>query len=123
MPDLHKKNSCSDPASTTHRPDVGPMLGQRLRRWPNISPTLDRCLVCAGDADDTLYIHTALWREPYLCRSHWAREADQTVCDSLLVMAVRQCEIPPQGAICYAQVDGFVARSKWETVPNDFKQL
>ena len=28
------------PANTRHRPNVGPMLGQRLRRWPNIGPTL-----------------------------------------------------------------------------------
>ena len=30
--------------NTRHRPNVGPMLVQRLRRWPNISPTLSRCI-------------------------------------------------------------------------------
>ena len=36
------------PANTTHRPDVGPMLGRRRRRWPNIGPTSGRCVVFAG---------------------------------------------------------------------------
>ena len=36
------------PASTTHGSNVGPMLAHRLRRWPNIGPTLDRCVVFAG---------------------------------------------------------------------------
>ena len=36
------------PRSTTHRSNVGPMLAHRLRRWPNIVPTLDRCVVFAG---------------------------------------------------------------------------
>ena len=33
------------PANTRHLPNIGPMLGQRLRRWPSIGPTLGRCLV------------------------------------------------------------------------------
>ena len=33
------------PANTRHRPDVGPMLDQRRRRWANNGPTLVRCLV------------------------------------------------------------------------------
>ena len=28
------------PVNTIHRPNVGSMLGQRRRRWPNIEPTL-----------------------------------------------------------------------------------
>ena len=34
--------------STRHRPKVGPMLGQRRRRWTSIGQTLRRCLVFAG---------------------------------------------------------------------------
>ena len=33
------------PANKIHQPDVGPMLGQRRRRWTNIGPTLGRCVV------------------------------------------------------------------------------
>ena len=35
-------------ANTRYRPNVGPMLGHRLRRCPNIGPTFGRWLVCAG---------------------------------------------------------------------------
>ena len=35
-------------SNTNHRAIVGSMLGQRLRRWPNIVPTKAQCLVC-GD--------------------------------------------------------------------------
>ena len=35
------------PANTTHRPNVGPMLAHRLRRRPNISPTLGLGVVFA----------------------------------------------------------------------------
>ena len=35
---------CTYPANTTHLPNVGPMLTHRLRRWPNIEPTLDYML-------------------------------------------------------------------------------
>ena len=38
----------SDPANTTHRPNVGPMLARRLRRRPNIGPTLGRRAMVAG---------------------------------------------------------------------------
>ena len=33
------------PVTTIHRPNVGSMLGQRRRQWPNIEPTLGRCIV------------------------------------------------------------------------------
>ena len=36
-----------NPANTKQRPNVGPMLGHRLRRWPNIGPALGRYLVFA----------------------------------------------------------------------------
>ena len=36
------------PANTTHWNNVGLMLGHRLRRWPNIKPTLFQCVVFAG---------------------------------------------------------------------------
>ena len=35
------------PANTRQRPKVGQMLVHRLRRWPNIGPLLDQCLVFA----------------------------------------------------------------------------
>ena len=35
-------------ANTKRSPNVGSMLAQRLRRWPNIQPTLDERLVSAG---------------------------------------------------------------------------
>ena len=41
-------SSSTYPANTRHRPNVDLMLGQRRRRWPNIKPTLGRCLVFAG---------------------------------------------------------------------------
>ena len=40
---------------------VGLMLGHRLRRWPNIKPTLLQCVVFAGKL--ILYI----WRSPPPC--------------------------------------------------------
>ena len=36
------------PANTTRRPNVGPMLGCRPRRWVNIGVTLGRCVVFVG---------------------------------------------------------------------------
>ena len=42
------RNGQSFPANTRPRPNVGPMLVHRLRRWPNIGPTLGRYLVFAG---------------------------------------------------------------------------
>ena len=36
------------PADTIHLASVGLMLAHRLRRWPNIKPTLSECLVLAG---------------------------------------------------------------------------
>ena len=39
----------TNPANTTHRPNVGPMLAHRLRRRPHIGPTLGRCVLFAGN--------------------------------------------------------------------------
>ena len=39
----------TDPAITTHRPNVGPMLAHRLRRRPHIDPTLGQGVVFAGN--------------------------------------------------------------------------
>ena len=36
------------PANTTHRHNVGPMLGRRRRRWADVGSTLGRCVVFAG---------------------------------------------------------------------------
>ena len=36
------------PANMTHRRNVRPMLDHRLRRRPNIGPTLCRCVMFAG---------------------------------------------------------------------------
>ena len=36
------------PANTRHSPNVGSMAGHRLRRWPNMEPTVDERLVFAG---------------------------------------------------------------------------
>ena len=36
------------PANTIHRAIAGSMLVHRLRRWPNIEPTMTQCLVFAG---------------------------------------------------------------------------
>ena len=39
----------SNPSNTRNRPNVGSMLGHRLRRWPNIGPALGPCLVIDGN--------------------------------------------------------------------------
>ena len=51
------------PTDTWHRPNVGPMLGQRCRRWTNISTTLGRCLVFVEVATATVNSNWAgaLW--------------------------------------------------------------
>ena len=36
------------PANVRQRTNIGSMLVQRLRRWPNIKPTLVQCVVFAG---------------------------------------------------------------------------
>ena len=36
------------PVKKIHWPNVGSMLGHRLRRWPSIEPTVDQCIVFAG---------------------------------------------------------------------------
>ena len=52
----------SIPASTIHRANVGLMLGHRLRRWPNIKPTLAQCIVFAGiNYRDRSTSHHSLW--------------------------------------------------------------
>ena len=38
-------------ANTRHRPNVGPMLGQRRRRWPNISPALSGASCLLGNQE------------------------------------------------------------------------
>ena len=43
---------------TIHLPTVWPMLGHRLRRWPNIGQTLVRCIVFAGT-----WLYTAVPRQ------------------------------------------------------------
>ena len=35
-----------------HSPIAGSMLGQRLRRWPNIEQTMAQCLVIAAYKED-----------------------------------------------------------------------
>ena len=42
--------TATNPANTTHRPNVEPMLARRLRRQRNIGSTLGRCVVFAGKA-------------------------------------------------------------------------
>ena len=42
------RRRCNIPANTGHCPCVGSMLGNRLRRWPNIEPTHGQCPVFAG---------------------------------------------------------------------------
>ena len=44
---MGQRQRVSCPANTTHRPNVGPMLAHRLRRWANIGPTLGQRLVLA----------------------------------------------------------------------------
>ena len=43
-----KYGLCLFPANATHISNVGLMLAQRRRRWPNIEPILGECLVLAG---------------------------------------------------------------------------
>ena len=44
----HDQFSLHFPANTIHSANVGLMLGQRRRRWPNIKPTLAERIVLAG---------------------------------------------------------------------------
>ena len=82
------------PANTMHQPNVGPMLGQRRRRWTNIGPTLGRCIVFAGHypwivAQQTQVIHTMMFQccssvedgGPTLKR-HWVN-ASWLLCENL----------------------------------------
>ena len=43
------QNQRHDPANTTHPSNVESILGQRRRRWASIGPTLDGCVVFAGE--------------------------------------------------------------------------
>ena len=45
----HIYRHTDNPANTTHRPNVWPMLGRRRRRWANIGQTLGLCVVFAGN--------------------------------------------------------------------------
>ena len=45
-----------NPANTTHRSNVGRILGQRRRRWANIGSTFDRCAVFSGNVHDVTKI-------------------------------------------------------------------
>ena len=44
---LNKKNR-DIPVNTRRSPNVAVMLGQRRRRWPNITATFGECLVITG---------------------------------------------------------------------------
>ena len=46
--DLCYLNQYRIPGNMIHWPNVGSMLGHRLRRWPSIGPTLGQCIVFAG---------------------------------------------------------------------------
>ena len=43
-----QRQSIYTTANMRNGSDVKLMLGQHLRRWPNINPTYDQCLVFAG---------------------------------------------------------------------------
>ena len=89
-------------------PNVGPMLGHRLRRWPNIGPTLGRCLVFAGLL-------------PKLCRFSirvWPRQMDK--CENFVInlfckMKIVEClfvQIVDRASTCV--VDARIP--KWYTI-------
>ena len=64
------------PANERHWNNVGLMLGQRLRRWPNIKPTLFQCVVFARTHRPT----TALSRLYLRWRNNpalWWKKANQ----------------------------------------------
>ena len=50
------------------------MLGQRLRRWPNIKPTLDQCIVFAVNP-----IYLGVFTYNHVCMS-WTDLCDTPVC-------------------------------------------
>ena len=77
--------SCNDaqmtwrgfPANTRHSPNVGLMLGQRLRRWPSIKSTLGWYFVLAG-------FREVCWRWVFSWKS-WRRKSANlhfTICTS-----------------------------------------
>ena len=46
------------PENTTRASSAGLMLGHRRRRWPNINPALDQCIVFASECiSPTLYAY------------------------------------------------------------------
>ena len=58
----HALNRMCDRIYLTHSAIIGPMLGRRLRRWPNIYPTMDKCLVLLGRYIHRWWvIHQAVW--------------------------------------------------------------
>ena len=66
-------------SNIVHLSNVGPMLGQRRRRWPSIKTALDQCLVCVVSCNQfsgynnavNLYSIGYCW--PTLDRSRHAR--------------------------------------------------
>ena len=51
----------SSPVSTINWSNVGLLLGQRLRRWPNNKPTLVQCVVFAGLVDVIIVYVLCTW--------------------------------------------------------------
>ena len=45
---LYRFDACLHTQQTRRRPNAGPMLAHRLRRWPSIKPELVQRLVFAG---------------------------------------------------------------------------
>ena len=67
-----KSTILKHPANTRHPPDVRPMMVHRLRRWPNISPTLGGCLLFAREGpffqvSDILYTGIEI-KHDIICR-------------------------------------------------------
>ena len=55
IPKCWHGSSADHPANTRHWAIVGSMLVHRLRRWPNIEPTMAKCLVFAGQVGPAIF--------------------------------------------------------------------
>ena len=53
-----------------HGSHIGPMFGQRLRRWPNIEPKWDPCLVLSGIVVDMDSSPSPSFPSLFICLEH-----------------------------------------------------
>ena len=106
--------SNASPANTGRWPNVGLMLGHRLRRWPNIDPALGQRLVIAGwlpivsagrDLLAIIYRIFAIYNSSQIMMK-WNIENKLLNDNTIKIVLVQFCGAKPKGSISLYTLQG-----------------